>query len=232
MKQFLERANRNLNLADYSQISHPIIVGKREYSIPFDRQYILRMMVRSPESNGLQIPGELDWLKPTILELDAFQKANGLHNEYVYVTVRHGLVTSQTDDIWHVDGFSLRRPHLPEQNYIWTDTEPTEYADQAFDIPKEFDPAKHHLHWFLDERVKSENIRRCEEKSICLFDPYFVHRRPKNTVGMMRTFWRISFIQIEIEDGQCQQNPLLPVKEYAGGDIRVNLTRFVNQTEV
>ena len=104
--------------------------------------------------------------------------------------------------------------------------EPTEYAEQAFELPGDFNPMKHNIHWYFDDRVKAENIRRCEEKAICLFDPYFVHRRPKNTVNMMRTFWRISFIQIEIEDGQCQQNPLLPVKVFNGGDIRTTLTRY------
>lgn len=223
---FLEKANRNLNLGDYQHVSKPIYVAKAQYAVPADRQYILRMMVRTPDSNGFRIPDELDWLKPTIFDLDAIQKANGLTNQFVYVTVRHGFVTSQTDDIWHVDGFSLRKPHLPEQNYIWTNTEATEYADQAFPIPASFDPEKHHIHWYFDDQVKPENMSRCEEQTICLSDPYFVHRRPKNTVGMMRTFWRVSFIQIEIEDGECQQNPLLPVKTYRGGDIRNTLTRF------
>lgn len=215
-----------MNLSEYRRVSSPIEIAKRKYAIPQDRQYILRMMVRNPDSDGFRIPAELDWIKDTILELDGIQKANNLNNEFVYVTVRHGFVSSETDDIWHVDGFSMRRPHLPEQNYIWTDREPTEYADQAFDFPDSFDPQKHHIHWYFDDRVKQENIRRCSEETICLFDPYFVHRRPKNTVGMMRTFWRISFIPIEIEDGQCQQNPLLPIKTYSGGDIRERLIRF------
>jgi hypothetical protein len=224
---FLKKASCNLSLDGYKHVSSPIYISKVQYVVPFDRQYILRMLVRTPESDGFCVPTELDWLKPTILNLDAIQKQNGLKNQFVYVTVRHGLVTSQTDDIWHVDGFSLRRHHLPEQNYIWTNREPTEYADQAFPIPSAFDPSKHHIHWYFDEQVEAENIRRCEEQTICLFDPYFVHRRPKNTIGMMRTFWRVSFIEIEIEDGQCQQNPLLPVKQYRGGDIRNSLCRFV-----
>lgn len=225
---FLAKANRNLNLNDFNQQNVPIEVAKRKYVIPHDRQYILRMTLRTPESNGLRIPNELDWLKDTILELDGIQKANNLTNEYVYVTVRHGLVTSETDDVWHVDGFSMRIPHLPEQNYIWTDVEPTEYTDQAFDIPKTFNPSKHHLHWYFDDRVKNENVKRCSEETIYLIDPYCIHRRPKSTVGMTRTFWRISFIPIEIQDGKCQQNPLLPIKQHGNfEDIRNHLTRFL-----
>lgn len=223
---FCEKAKRNLNLEDYNHAGYPVNIAKREFDLPKDRQYILRMMVRTPDSNGFHIPKQLDWLKDTILELDGIQKENGLLNQFVYVTVRHGLVNSETDDIWHVDGFTMRTQHLPEQNYIWTDTETTEYAEQAFAFPDTFDPLKHHIHWYFDDRVKEENAKRCEEKMICLIDPYFVHRRPKVSTGKMRTFWRVSFIQIEIEDGQCEQNPLLPVKIYRGGDIRNVLTRF------
>lgn len=223
---FLAKANRNVNLADFNFPSLPIVVAQRDYVIPFERQYVLRMMVRSPDSNGLHIPQELDWLRDTIYELDNLQKSNGLHNPFVYVTVRHGEVTTKTDDIWHVDGFSMRLPHVPEQNYIWSSDNPTEYAHQAFDIPHDFDPHKHHLHWYFDERVRAENIRACGNRTISLIDPYFVHRRPKDAVGSIRTFWRISFIPIEIEDGRCQQNPLLPVKTYRNEDIRRSLVRY------
>ena len=226
MIDLLARAARNINLSDFKQPAKPIKIERREYTVPYDRQYILRMMIRTPSSGGFCIPDELEWLKSTILDLDTIQKNNNLRNEFVYVTVRHGLVTSETDDIWHVDGFSMRTPHLPEQNYIWTDIEPTEYAEQSFEFPEPFDPLKHNIHWYFDERVRSENIKRCEEKTIYMFDPYFIHRRPKTTAGMMRTFWRVSFIPIEIRDGQCQQNPLLPVQSYSDGDIRDRLTRW------
>jgi hypothetical protein len=229
-KSFIERANRNLNLSDYKRVSSPIEIAHRRYAIPHERQYVLRMMVRSPESNGFQIPPELEWIKGTILELDAIQRDNGLQNQFVYVTIRHGEVTTKTDDIWHVDGFSMRVPHFPEQNYLWTDHTPTEYAEQEFDLPESFDPIKHHLHWYFDERVRPENIRQCKEEMIYLFDPYFVHRRPNSASGTTRTFWRISFIPIEIEDGRCQQNPLMLSKLYSGDDIRTRLSRWTNQT--
>jgi hypothetical protein len=225
-QQFVDRANRNLNLNDFSYPSLPICIESKKYNIPFERQYILRMMVRSPESDGLRIPEELEWLKDTIQGCDTLQKSMGLKNQYVYITVRHGIVTSETDDIWHVDGFSMRREHVPEQNYIWTNVEPTEYAEQAFPIPDDFDAMKHHLHWYLDEQVRQENIRQCEAGNIYLIDPYCVHRRPKQTAGIHRTFWRISFIPIEIEDNQCQQNPLMPKKIYSNEDIRKVLIRY------
>lgn len=182
---------------------------------------------RPPDTDGLVIPKELEWLEEVIRLLDHYQQIHNLNNPFVYVTVRHGLVTSETDDIWHVDGFSMKTKHVPEQNYLWVDSNPTEYLTQKFDIPDSFDPMKHHLHWYFDDRACQENIRECEKGIVYLFDPYFIHRRPKEVVGKMRTFWRVSFTPIEIEDGMCTQNPLLPAKNYVNDDVRHRLVRFL-----
>lgn len=230
MDNFLDRAKRLLNLQDFNSINSPIEIITKSFDVPFERQYVLRMLIRSPESNGLQIPPALKWLEETILTADKFQKDNNLFNEYVYITIRHGLVTSETEDMWHVDGFSMSTPHVPEQNYIWTNTNSTEYAEQSFPIPKDFDPFKHNLHLYLNDNVKEENIKKCKEQTIYLIDPYIVHRRPMNTSNTMRTFWRISFIPIEIKDDTCQQNPLLPIKRYNNTDIRKSLINY--QTDV
>lgn len=223
---FVDKANRLLNLDDFSFINPPIKIASKDFVIPFDRQYVLRMMVRSPETNGFQIPTELNWLKETILEFDLIQKENNLLNKFVYITIRHGIVNSEEDDIWHVDGFSMKVPHVPEQNYIWTNSDPTEYADQMFPIPNDFDPFKHHLHYYLNDNVEDANIKKLKEKTVYLIDPYIVHRRPKETFNKMRTFWRISFIPIEIEDDSCTQNPLLPIKKYNNTDLRKVLVNY------
>lgn len=229
-QNFLNRARRDINLRDFGNVISPIEIVNRKYHVPHQRQYVLRMMVRNPTSDGFKIPTELEWLQPTIVELDNIQQQNGLSNQYVYITVRHGIVTTQTDDIWHADGFSMRVPHVPEQNYIWTNDTPTEYVEQAFPLPTTFNPHKHNIHWYFDKHVEQEKIRVCSRNTIYLFDPYFVHRRPKQAFGTMRTFWRVSFVPIEIEDGQCQQNPLLPVKTYTNQDIRKNLVRWSKNT--
>lgn len=231
-KEFLKRANKNLNLREFSKFCSPVFIGNEHYDVPEKRQYILRMMVRSPESGTFRIPRELDWLAPTIFKLNRIQQNSGLNNRFVYVTVRHGLVESKTDDIWHVDGFSMKVVHKPEQNYIWTNHSPTEYSRQAFQIPEDFDPMKHHLHWYFNERVKQETVARISRGSIWLFDPYFIHRRPKPAFGIPRTFWRVSFVPIEIEDGRCTPNPLMPVKQYAGDDIRHRLVRYEENNAV
>lgn len=225
-KNFLEKANRNLNLQDYANKSVPIPLFSCNDKPDADNQYVLRMLVRSPETNGFKIPEVLDWLKPTILECDDIQKSNNLNNPYVYVTVRHGEVSSVTDDVWHVDGFSMRVPHLPEQGYFCSNIYSTEYQDKSFPIPIDFDPFKHNVHDYLASIADEGQTVECSSEVVYAFDPYLVHRRPNVPVGTKRTFWRISFIAIEIEDDSCTQNPLLPIKNYGREDIRRKLVSY------
>jgi hypothetical protein len=226
----------------YERASHlldPSIFEKATFSetcftfdfenIPKEPQYILRMMVYSPETDGeLVIPPELEWMREELKTIRILRNYF-LRNEqpYIYVTVRHGEVTSVTDDEWHVDGFSMRVPHVPEQNYIWTNNKyTTQLLNQKFKLPDDFDPMKHNIHTFFQSRAKESNIVECRYKYLYLIDPYVVHRRPKIPDGTKRTFIRISFVPIEIEDDTCTPNPLLPRKVYGRQDIRKKLVPY------
>lgn len=225
---FIRRATTLLNLVDYSDISTPFSTGINSAVFPNEEQYILRMMIRNNESNQFYIPDELKWLENEIIRADMIQKYYNLDNQFVYVTVRHGIVKSITDDEWHVDGFSMRIPHVPEQNYICSVGVPTEYLEQSFEIPQEFDPNIHNLHHLLQDMADPNKIKSLTSNEIYLIDPYCVHRRPTVDQGTFRSFYRISFIPIEIEDDSCTQNPLLPKKNYNRTDIRKSLKRFNN----
>lgn len=223
---YIARANRLLNLHDFSDISVPLSVMENVATPSECQQYVLRMMVRSPE-HALSIPPELEWLRETIVRLDALQKSHQLHNPYIYVTVRHGALTSTTDDLWHVDGFSMRKPHTPEQNYVCvTDNAATEFLIKQWNIPETFDPFKHNIHHYFNDHQQGGRLLHGIRGIVYAIDPYCVHRRPTLEVGTMRTFWRISFLPIEIEDDTCTQNPLLPVKTYGTADIRTTLARW------
>jgi len=224
-KSFLDRANQNIS-TKFKGVSSPVTIGDSLISCPYERQYVLRMMIRNKD--WFFIPDELSWMKPQIYELERLQKWNRLDNPFIYVTVCHGIVTSELDDDWHVDGFSTRFEHLPEQNYICSSVNPTEYLEQSFDIPSDFDPLKHNIHTFYQDRADNSKVRQCEANKVHLIDPYCVHRRPKGTNGIVRTFWRISFIPIEIEDDTCTINNLMPFqKKYGRKDIRETLTRYI-----
>ena len=150
----------------------------------------------------------------------------GINNEFVYVTVRHGIVDTTRDSEWHVDGFSMRFPHKPEQDYVCTSSVPTEFLLSRWRIPNDFDPFKHNIHHFFQDRENQGERFYGQDNTVYLIDPYCVHRRPPEAAGTARTFWRVAFVPIEIEDDTCTQNPLLPRKVYARGDIRTTLTRY------
>ena len=191
-----------------------------------DDQYVLRMLVMSPESGGLRMPPELQWLRSTLELCTYMQSEIGVRHPYIYVTVRSGIVRSVADDEWHVDGFSMRVPHVPEQNYVWADSFPTEVLDQQFVIPDDFDPLKHNIHQFFQDRADESRVRVLAPQHLHLIDPYIVHRRPAVVVGTRRTFFRISFVPIQIEDDTNTANPLLPVPVFGRTDVRKTLSRY------
>jgi hypothetical protein len=231
---FVERAKRPLNLADFASASAPQPVFQNTDRPTVDRQYILRMMLRS-NTLPLSIPDELDWLRYTIYRLNAYQRAHGLFNPFIYVTVRHGVVTSATDDEWHVDGFSMRTMHVPEQNYICASVDPTEFLVKQWEIPATFDPFVHNIHHYFrdwqDATMVGQSFPRPTRglpEQVYAIDPYCVHRRPTSTIGKIRTFWRISFVPIEILDDTCTPNPLFPPVTYGNVDIRNKLVAWPN----
>lgn len=184
-----ERAKLLLNLSVFKDTEQSIRALYHKVAPPAE-QYILRMMVKSPWSNGFQIPPELEWLRGTIEQCARVQENEFIDHPFVYVTVRCGEVKSTTDDEWHVDGFSMRVPHLPEQNYIWSNCYPTEALLQRFEFPADFDPLKHNVHQFFQDRANDELIVTLKTNRLYVLDPYLVHRRPVIPCGVLSDFIR------------------------------------------
>lgn len=232
-KMIFDRSHRLLNLKDFSHFSPPMLIPWQfSGHLPSGSQHILRMMVQRPGDARLTLPQELQWLRSSILACASVQSKHGLQpdRDFIYVTVRHGLCATKNDDSWHVDGFSMRFPHRPEQNYIWSNVFPTEVLHQPFSFPDRFDPKKHNIHLYIQDHADESLARPLRPCSLYVIDPYIPHRRPKVAFGTWRSFFRISFVPIEIEDDTCQQNPLLPRKIYGRDgvrEVRDKLTRCV-----
>lgn len=214
----------------YNRASHELI---QYCNVPMKRppqtQYILRMLVRSPATNNhYVIPDELKWLEMTIHTLHILHGSIFPAHNFTYITVRNGKVKSEYDDEWHVDGFSMRYPHVPEQSFIYSDSYPTEFLAENFEIPADFNPLRHNLHHYFQDYQQSEDIIKTNNNVFTLIDPYLIHRRPSVPCYEERIFIRVSFVPREIEDDSCTQNPLLPVKKYNRSDIRNILRRYPN----
>lgn len=217
---------QNLHLDGYKQLRRIIGTPYIPHHCP-DNQYILRMLVKRP-GVALLLPDDLKWLRPAISLCCDQQRQHNIAHSFMYITVRCGPVASITDDQWHVDGFSMRVPHVPEQNYIWSDGNSMHILNQPFNIPPNFDPFVHNLHTYFQDRADESLVIKCESNHIYAIDPYVIHRRPVVQQGTIRRMFRISFIPIEIEDDTCTQNPLLPSGPYNRMDIRTTLVRYKN----
>jgi hypothetical protein len=227
-----ERAFKALNLQDYNSHNTPEYSGDWKGSCPFDRQYILRCLIKKPFEN-FQLSDDLIWCSELIWKTEQNQKRLGIRQPFCYITVRHGLVESVTDDEWHVDGFSQTITHLPEQNYAWSNVCSTEYIVKPIEFPDDFDPLKHNIHLFFQDSITSEDkIHRMVQNSIYCFDPYIIHRHPQVPAGLVRTFVRVSYTPIEIIDKTNTQNPLLPTfaTRDAVKDFRQSLVRYEKTT--
>lgn len=211
-----ERAKRLVNVGEFANAGIPQRLSRLDLQCPYDHQMILRMALRV-DGDAYHLPTELNWIYPMLVKANIRQSIMGIEHPFCYVTVRHGPVSTMTDDEWHVDGFSTKVPHVPEQNYVWVNSNATEYADLQVQVPDDFDPLRHNINHLLAQHITSENVRKCEDSVMYCMDPYMVHRRPVSTAGEMRTFVRISFVPIEINDIHNTQNPGLPLEYTADG---------------
>lgn len=223
----IERSTKLLSLDGFRTPSPPLNAGKVNIVCPHDRQYVLRMLIKRPGYNW-EIPEELMWAQPMIIQALLYQQRYfDTMGRFVYITVRHGEVNTRTDCVWHVDGFSMRNPHVPEQNYIWASNDPMETCLLPFDIPADFDPLKHNIHQYFQDAIPEDYVPIVvPEKTINVVDTYHIHRRPPHATGKARTMIRLSFVPIQIESDTCEQNPAYPVEVFNRSDIRSQLTRY------
>lgn len=221
------RAFAPLNTFQLGCRNLPENVGRLSLSPPAREQHVLRMLIRRP-FDGLCLPHSLQWVLPLVGMAESFQAKVAAH-PFLYLTVRSGVVQSEGDDQWHVDGFSMQYTHLPEQNYVWCDRVGTEYYDGGIQLPSDFDPLTHNLHWFFQERIEEDRVRSTIPGHLYAMDPYVIHRRPPETRGEKRCFVRLSYTPIEIADVNNTPNPRLPTNYTRDGveEFRSKLERYV-----
>jgi len=221
MNKIENRFVRPVNLQQFSQVNKPILVGKVEIDeVP--EQHVLRVLVKSPYSKGLHLTSDVKWLGGAVHQAKEHQAQKiGINHPYTYVTVRSGIVKCTRDGEWHVDGFSTRYTHLPEANYVvvFGDT-PTEYVEQSFDFPPDFDPLVHNVHRFFQNRIDSSKIKTFEPGMLYMVDPYVVHRRPAVPANTKRCFARVSLTPIEIPDLNNAVNPMISTSHYTYDGIK------------
>ena len=219
------RANRNFDQRQYLYPAPPIFLGPTQIRYPKEPCFILRLPIKIPGTDW-RLPVELDWLAKFVEDCASYQQNfDDFLNRYFYLTVRSGPVSSQNDERFHVDGFqgALVPRHLPEQNYLWTSTDPTLFAIQPY-FCEDLDPAKHNIHDFFDRHTDRRQVWSGLPGGVYLFDPYHVHARPA-VVGW-RTVERLTALTVEIRDDTNTRNPALQMPAYGKPDPRNHLWPF------
>lgn len=196
-------------LDDWNTLDPPLPVLSGFDMNPPEDQQILRMLVR-PKYGTLKTPNQLTWLDDAIFNLSKLdEELTGIKNSWCYVTVRSGLPFPSTDE-WHFDGASLRTELIPERNYVWCSKYGFQYKMGDLGYPEDFDPQTHDMFSYAREQLKDNAILTSQVNQWYLLSPFCIHRRDPESTGHHRTFVRISFIDIEVRDLKCTQNPRHP----------------------
>lgn len=193
--------------------------------------YVLRLPVRVP-GGRFHVPVTLRPIEGLLNLCESHFRANTNDSDqmFCYVTIRCGERVT-TDTTWHVDGFQagLRQTlKVPEVNYLWADSCPTEFFEGSIDLTG-LDPTIHNVHTHLHHQIERGGGKRMTISPGCVYamNPYMPHRKP-STQGFRR-FVRVTFSAAEIQDDTCSYNPALPMPRYDNEDVRWRLKDLVSQ---
>jgi len=162
----------------------PIAIG--EFVTPCtELMYVLYLPVKL-DGTAIVIPANMGGYRDFVV--DCVKYENNLRQwKYIYLTVKSlyvqpGCLGGRLG--WHTDGFGN-----DDVNYIWCDTDPTEFCVQPFALSDDHDKSIAEM----TEQARPENIMNFGPCEIVRIDARHVHRCPENPKAGYRTFARVSF---------------------------------------
>lgn len=116
----------------------------------------------------------------------AIDDAGGPRGRYVYLSTRHLYVTPDNTGNrpgWHADGFGT-----DDINYIWSDSAPTEFCVQPFDLNRDCDVSMREM----EEQARAANVQVYGDRTLLRLDSSVIHRTPMGAAPGFRRFVKIS----------------------------------------
>ena len=229
--------NKPFSLSQYLYPRPPIDMGlieKDEYSCDIN---VLRMPLKFPGTN-YRIPRELGGVTSLITRVAEYEAfINPRHAEFFcHITFDHSDIE---EGFYHrypgfhgdgIQGTKLTPKVEIEHSYILATKPPTEFCLQPFFL-KHLDEAKHNFFLEFDRQAQEGNVYKSLPEHLYLIDPYMVHRTPKITQRVTRTFVRITYAATELQHPNNTINPMFQGQEYEKRiDVRKRLAR--NEFEV
>lgn len=96
---------------------------------------------------------------------------------YIYITVRttDGNCYYQTAQDWHVDGFqgSSADRHIPEQDIVWSNCNPTEFSIQPM-FCEGLNPSKHSIVNFFNTNINNDDVYTGVPNGVYLLHTTFI----------------------------------------------------------
>ena len=141
--------------------------------------FVQYLPIKMPQSD-IRIPDNLKWTKP-LVNLTSF-----LEDDYIYLTAKHLFVTKGSVGNrpgWHCDGFLSE-----DWNYLWSDSVPTEFCIQDFDLTMDHEISMQEM----EDQVIPDNIITYPNNTFLALDQHVVHRPSIAKESGFRTFVKIS----------------------------------------
>lgn len=167
----------------------PEILG--EYDLkPSEFQYYVYLPVKMAGRGCFLLPPNLDWMA------DLLHNVKTDTDDYVYVTVKHmihqaGCPVNRPG--WHSDGFGT-----DDENYIWYDSQPTEFAIGDFEtyecVPEDDKLSLDHFErWALFLKLEGKmEFTTYPCKTLIKMDQHVIHQVSEKPFTGTRCFVKIS----------------------------------------
>ncbi len=144
--------------------------------------FVQYMPVKMADDWDLKIPNNLACFIPLIKAIGGTVD----NSDYVYLTAKKMFVSAQCAGNrpgWHIDGFGT-----DDTNFIWSDSMPTEFCIQDFELPDDHDISLQQM----EQQARAENIKTYPNKSLLGLNSSMVHRVSILPFEGFRTFVKIS----------------------------------------
>lgn len=147
-----------------------------------EMMFVQDMLIALPNSAPM-LPRQVRCFAPLVEEVMAIGRPA---DTYLYLTAKR-LFTSPTccwnRPGWHIDGFGT-----DDMNYIWSDSFPTEFCVQPFDLSDDHAMSMDQM----TQQARWANVRAYDDNLLLGLDTTVVHRVAPVTSCGVRTFAKIS----------------------------------------
>lgn len=228
------RINKIFDVEHFQYAAPPIELSRFNFDFSsFKGMRVLRCPIKKAGETVLNIPSELEALLPIIrFALETELHVNPRFNDFhAHITIDNKFISegeSQRPAGWHVDGFQGVRVdnHAIEHSYILVDTIGTEFCIQPFFL-NHLDFSRHNVFYEFERQASEDNVYQVAPGALMLIDPYMVHRSPIVHEDTLRTFFRLTFTETELEDPVNTINLHYPIPEYDNRiDVRDRLYAY------